>query len=299
MSSGYLLRETGGNLRRNLAMTIAAVVTMFVSLAAAGGVLIMRQAIHEQAVQWQGGVQVAVFLNASVSPGEVRAVGRLLAEDHASGGGDSLVKRYFYVDKAEAYREFKIIFGGDPQLVRVMSPALMPPSYRVVPRSPSDVTTIGDQFRGQPGVFRVAYAQQAIQALEDRFRTLSEIAVVLAIGVMIGAIALIVNTIQLAIFARRREVAVMKLVGATNWFIRVPFMLEGLVDGVLGALLAFLPIYFARRSIASFVGSESLAPQRLYVPAHDAVVTGLLMLLVGAAVGALGSAFAVRRFLRV
>ncbi len=299
MSSGYLLRETGGNLRRNLAMTIAAVVTMFVSLAAAGGVLIMRQAIHEQAVQWQGGVQVAVFLNASVSPGEVRAVGRLLAEDHASGGGDSLVKRYFYVDKAQAYREFKIIFGGDPQLVRVMSPALMPPSYRVVPRSPSDVTTIGDQFRGQPGVFRVAYAEQAIQALEDRFRTLSEIAVVLAIGVMIGAIALIVNTIQLAIFARRREVAVMKLVGATNWFIRVPFMLEGLVDGVLGALLAFLPIYFARRSIASFVGSESLAPQRLYVPAHDAVVTGLLMLLVGAAVGALGSAFAVRRFLRV
>ncbi|MDA8063159.1 MAG: permease-like cell division protein FtsX, partial [Actinomycetota bacterium] len=119
MSSGYLLRETGGNLRRNLAMTIAAVVTMFVSLAAAGGVLIMRQAIHEQAVQWQGGVQVAVFLNASVSPGEVRAVGRLLAEDHASGGGDSLVKRYFYVDKAQAYREFKIIFGGDPQLVQI------------------------------------------------------------------------------------------------------------------------------------------------------------------------------------
>lgn len=300
MSSGYLIRETGGNLRRNLAMTVAAVVTMFVSLAAAGGVLIMRQAIHEQAVQWRGGVQVAIFLNASVSPSEVKAVGKLLAEDEGSGGsGGGLVKKYFYVDKSQAYHEFKIIFGGDPQLVRVMSPAQMPPSYRVVPRQPSDVSTIGDQFRGQPGVFRVDYAQQAIQSLENRFRTLSEIAVILAIGVMIGAVALIVNTIQLAIFARRREVAVMKLVGATNWFIRIPFMLEGLVDGVLGALLAFLPIYFARRSIASFVGSESLAPQRLYVPAHDAIVTGLVMLVVGAAVGAIGSAFAVRRFLRV
>jgi cell division transport system permease protein len=304
VSSGYLIRETGGNLRRNLAMTVAAVITMFVSLAAAGGVLIMRQAIHEQAVQWRGGVQVAIFLNPSVSPSEVKAVGKLLAEDRASGtgavgAGAGLVKKYFYVDKTEAYHEFKIIFGGDPQLVRVMSPAQMPPSYRVVPRSPSDVTTVGDQFRGQPGVFRVAYAAQAIQSLENRFRTLSEIAVILAVGVMIGAVALIVNTIQLAIFARRREVAVMKLVGATNWFIRIPFMLEGLVDGVLGALLAFLPIYFARRSIASFVGSESLAPQRLYVPAHDAIVTGLVMLLVGAAVGAIGSAFAVRRFLRV
>jgi len=224
VSSGYLIRETGGNLRRNLAMTLAAVITMFVSLAAAGGVLIMRQAIHEQAVQWRGGVQVAIFLNASVSPSEVKAVGKLLAEDQASGtagGGAGLVKKYFYVDKTQAYHEFKVIFGADPQLVRVMSPALMPPSYSVVPRQPSDITTIGDQFRGQPGVFRVAYAQQAIQALENRFHTLSEIAVILAIGVMIGAIALIVNTIQLAIFARRREVAVMKLVGATNWFIRI------------------------------------------------------------------------------
>ena len=91
----------------------------------------------------------------------------------------------------------------------------------------------------------------------------------------------------------------MKLVGATNWFIRIPFMLEGLVDGVLGAVLAFIPIYFARGSIASFVGSESLGLQRLYVTPHDAVMTGLVMLVVGAAVGAIGSAFAVRRFLRV
>ncbi len=300
LSSRYLLRETGGNLRRNLVMTVAAVVTMVVSLAAAGGVLIMREAIHKQAIQWRGGVQVAVFLNASVSPSEVHAVGQLLAQDRpGKGGGPGLVKRYFYVDKAEAYREFRTIFGGDPALVRALGPAQMPPSYRVVPLKPGDVTSIGDQFQSQPGVFRVTYARQAIQALENRFHTLSEIAVALAIGVMVGAVALIVNTIQLAIFARRREVAVMKLVGATNWFIRIPFMLEGLVDGVLGALLAFIPIYFARRSIASFVGSESLIAQPLYVTPHDALMTGLIMLLVGAAVGALGSAFAVRRFLRV
>ena len=117
---------------------------------------------------------------------------------------------------------------------------------------------------------------------------------------MVGAVALIVNTIQLAIFARRREVAVMKLVGATNWFIRVPFMLEGLIQGVVGAVLAFALTYAVRNTIASFVGNETvLGIQTLYVTPHEAILTGILLLVVGAAVGVFGSAFAVRRFLAV
>ena len=294
-ASRYLVRETGGNLRRNLVMTIAAVVTMVVSLAALGGVLIMRQAINKQSVQWQGGVQMAVFMSPSVTPAEVTTMNQLL-----QGETGTVVKKYFYVNKDEAYREFKTIFGNEPQLVKVMSPALMPPSYRVVPVDPANITTLGSQLQGQAGVLKVSYAKQEIGALESRFRVLRDIAVVLAAGVMVGAIALIVNTIQLAIFARRREVAVMKLVGATNWFIRIPFMLEGLIDGILGAGLAFVATYYARDTIASFVGSESvLGPSNLYVSPHDAIRTGIVILIVGAGVGALGSAFAVRRFLRI
>ncbi|MHB1930892.1 MAG: cell division protein FtsX [Acidimicrobiales bacterium] len=289
-----MLRETSDNLRRNLVMTVAAIVTMIVSLAAAGGVLIMRQAIHKQAIQWRGGVEVAIFLNPNVTGNEISAVAQLLKQDLGT-----TVKRDFYVDKFQAFREFKTIFGGEPQLISVMTPAQMPPSFRVVPIQSNAVTQIGEQFQRQPGVLRVSYAKQEIQALQNRFHVLSEIAVALAIGVMIGAVALIINTIQLAIFARRREVAVMKLVGATNWFIRIPFMLEGLVDGVVGAGLAFVAVYFARDSIASFVGSESLISQPLYVTPHEAVMTGLVILALGAGVGALGSAFAVRRFLRV
>src|SRR6202020_2040213 len=101
---------------------------------------------------------------------------------------------------------------------------------------------------------------------------------------------------KLTIFVRRREVAVMKLVGATNWFIRTPFMLEGLIHGVVGAGVAFVVVYFARNTIASFVGSESvIGTSSLYVTPHDAVVTGIIILAVGAGVGAVGSAFAVRR----
>jgi cell division transport system permease protein len=176
----------------------------------------------------------------------------------------------------------------------------MPPSYRVVPAKAQNVAQLAKEFDNQPGVRNVGYPQQAIDQMMSHFSTLRTVALVLAAGVMLGAIALIVNTIQLAIFSRRREVAVMKLVGATNWFIRVPFMLEGLADGLVGAVVAFALTYFSRGTIASFVGSDSLnygAP--LYVSPHEAVFTGVFILVVGVLVGALGSAFAVRRFLAV
>jgi cell division transport system permease protein len=293
VSSGYLLRETGGNLRRNLVMTIAAVVTMAVSLAALGGVLIMREAINKASLQWRGGVQVAIFLEPNVSATESTAIGKELATTPG-------VKKFHYVDKEQAYQEFKTIFGGEPDLVNVLTVKDMPPSYRVVPTSAADLSELGKVFASQPGVDKVSYAAQEIDQLRSQFDRLRLGALIFAVLVMVGAVALIVNTIQLAIFARRREVAVMKLVGATNWFIRIPFMLEGLVHGVVGALLAFGLSYGARNGIASLVGSDSLlGNQKLYVTGHEAIMTGIVVVIVGAGVGALGSAFAVRRFLSV
>jgi cell division transport system permease protein len=294
LSGRYLVRETGGNLRRNLVMTIAAVVTMVVSLAALGGVLIMREAINKQSVIWRGGVQVAVFLNPTVSNNEVKAIGQVLQTTPG-------VKKYTYVDKDNSLKLFRTIFGNNKEFLDVVTYSSIPPLYEVVPTSTANVSQLQGVFSQQPGVQKVAYAKATIDAMQSRFRVLKYIAVFLAIGVMIGAIALIINTIQLAIFARRREVAVMKLVGATNWFIRIPFMLEGLVHGVVGAALAFVVTYFARDTIASFIGNDSAlnvgtAP---YVTPHDAIMTGILLLIVGAVVGVAGSAFAVRRFLQV
>ena len=127
------------------------------------------------------------------------------------------------------------MFSGEPDLVKVMSPATMPPSFRVVPARAQSVQQLASDYNKQPGVYNVGYPGQVIKDTLAHFSTLRTVALIVAGGVMLGAIALVVNTIQLAIFARRREVAVMKLVGATNWFIRVPFMLEGLVEGLVGA----------------------------------------------------------------
>jgi cell division transport system permease protein len=293
LSSSYVIRETGGNLRRNLLMTLAAIVTMAVSLTALGAVLIMRQAINKASVQWRGGVEMAIFLNPTVSTTEVTALNHEL---QATPG----VKTFHYVDKPHAYQEFKEIFGGNNDIVGVLTVADMPPSFRVVPTKAQDIAELGRQFQGQPGVLKVSYAQQVINNLIQQFHRWRNLGYGLAVGVLVGAVALIVNTIQLAIFARRREVAVMKLVGATNWFIRVPFMLEGFIHGMAGAVIAFLLTFGLRNWIASFLPDQTiLGTNALFVTPHEAILTGVVLLLVGAAVGVVGSAFAVRRYLAV
>jgi cell division transport system permease protein len=293
ISAGYVARETGGNLRRNLLMTLSAVVTMAVSLSALGGVLIMRQAINKASIQWRGGVEMAIFLQPNISQNEAAAIGHELSSTPG-------VKKFHFVNKPQAYQEFKEIFGNNNDIVGVLGVNDMPPSYRVVPTRAQEISQLGKQFQGQPGVLQVSYAQQEIDSLLHQFKQLRVIGLFLWIGVMIGAAALIVNTIQLAIFARRREVAVMKLVGATNWFIRVPFMLEGFIHGIVGAIIALAVTYGVRDTIASFVGNETvLGSRQLYVTPHEALMSGLLLLVIGAGVGVLGSYFAVRRFLDV
>jgi cell division transport system permease protein len=293
LSGGYLVRETGGNLRRNAGMTAAAVIAMAVSLTALGGVLIMRQAINKASVQWKGGVEMAIFLNPQVTGNEQSAIQQELSTTPG-------VQKFHFVDKTHAYAEFREIFGGNSDIVNVLTPDDMPPSFRVVPTRAQDISELGRQFSGQPGVLKVSYAQQEIDNLLKQFHRWRTLGFALAIGVLIAAVALIVNTIQLAIFARRREVAVMKLVGATNWFIRVPFMLEGFIHGITGAIAAFGLTYWLRNWIASFLPDQTiLGSNSLFVTPVEAILTGVVLLVVGVGVGVLGSAFAVRRYLAV
>ena len=293
VSTGYVIRETGVNLRRNLLMTVAAVITMAVSLTLIAAALLMQQAINKASVQWRGGVELSIFLQPNVTANQQQAVGHQL-------GTMQEVKNVRYVDKPQAYGEFRQMFANTPDLVNSLTINDMPPSYRVVPTKAEDVNAIGERFKSQPGVKEVVYAKDVISSILKDFSTRHNVAIVLAIAAFIGAIALIVNTIQLAIFARRREIAVMKVVGATNWFIRIPFMLEGMIQGMLGAVVAFGISFIFRGTIASLASSGPLVGgTSLYVTSTEAIWTGVVILIVGALIGALGSAFAVRRFLSV
>jgi cell division transport system permease protein len=291
----YVLRETGSNLVRHIVMTVAAVVTMAVSLTALGGALIMRQAVSTATVQYQHGVELIAFMQPQASAQEIAG----MRAELAAMMPDQIL-RCTYFDRAEAWAEFKEMFGGTPDMLKVMTPSKVPTSFRCVPAKASDIALLAAELQGKPGVYQVDYPGQVVKQELAHFAAMRNAALVVAGGVMFGAIALVVNTIQLAIFARRREVAVMKLVGATNWFIRIPFMLEGLVEGLVGAGVAFAVTYTARETLASFTGGNPYIPNAtVYVSSHNALMTGFFLLAIGVLVGVVGSGLAVRRFLSV
>jgi len=291
LSVDYVVRETASNLRRNLLMTAAAVLTVAVSLSLVGGALLLKQGVSKASLQWRGGVELSVFMLPEATPEQNEAVERELSQMPE-------VRKFSFVDQAAAFEEFKQMFANSPDLVESVEAKDLPPSYRVVPKRAEFVDVVGGRFEKRPGVKEVVFARDVVDTLLKVTRAL-QIGIVSVAGVLLlSAVLLILNTIQMAIFARRREVAVMKLVGATNWFIRIPFMLEGMVQGIVGATAAFGVVALVRNLLAGAVGANTLGNQ-LLPPASDVIGTGLFVLFAGAAIGAVGSAFAVRRFLDV
>ncbi|MGI8684043.1 MAG: permease-like cell division protein FtsX [Acidimicrobiales bacterium] len=291
LSVDYVVRETASNLRRNLLMTAAAVLTVAVSLSLVGGALLLKQGVSKASLQWRGGVELSVFMLPEATPEQNEAVERELSQMPE-------VRKFSFVDQAAAFEEFKQMFANSPDLVESVEAKDLPPSYRVVPKRAEFVDVVGGRFEKRPGVKEVVFAREVVDTLLKVTSAL-QIGIVSVAGVLLlSAVLLILNTIQMAIFARRREVAVMKLVGATNWFIRVPFMLEGMVQGIVGAAAAFGVVAIVRNLLAGAVGANVMGNQ-LLPPASDVVGTGLFVLFAGAAIGAVGSAFAVRRFLDV
>jgi cell division transport system permease protein len=292
VSLSYVAKETTSNLLRNLLMTVAAVLTVAVSLWLVGGALLLKQGVTRATIQWKGGVELSVFLKPDVEQNQIEAIGRELESMPE-------VKRQHFVTQDEAFEEFKQIVNVK-DYNDVVTAKDLPPSYRIVPRKAELVETIGERFKTQSGVSEVVYAKETIKRLLDVTRKRQIAFFGLAAVVLVSATVLILNTIQLAIFARRREVAVMKLVGATNWFIRLPFMLEGMAQGLVGAAVAFIGVYVLRNVVMDLITDPSFAPvDSLAARASDAVGTGIFLLIVGAMVGAVGSAIAVRRFLDV
>lgn len=294
LSVGYVRRETLASLKRNRLMSLAAVLTVAVSLSLVGVALLLQQGVSNATVRWSNGVDVAVFLQPTVSATQKTAVDAELK-------GLPTVKRCFYMGKQRSYAEMKRLYANQPDVYQSLTPAEMPPSYRCVLTNPKDAATVQAQFSKQPGVRNVIYPGQQIKTMEKVSSILQIIFVSLAAVLFLSAFVLIANTIRLAIFSRRREVAVMKLVGATNWFIRVPFMLEGMVQGLFGGIIAFGVILMLHWGLSYTVAHASAQNilQSVVISDGAAIATSIGVLLLGATMGGVGSFIAIRRFLEV
>jgi cell division transport system permease protein len=293
----YVVKETGKNLVRSPWLTIATVVCVFVSIVLIGAALLTRSAAGNATQRWKGGVELVIFMNPEATQEQIDSVSRDLDENPS-------VENWRFLDHQAAYEEFVDLFAEDsPELIESITPEALPTNFKVQPVQVSDelVGSLRTSFETKPGVREVVAANEAIRAIERISNIISVGMVALSVALTIAALVLIGITIQTAIFARRREIEVMKLVGATNWFIRVPFMLEGVIQGVVGSLLGIGGVYGLNWAFDRFIASdpELVLLGSFTVASNDVFATAVLLLLGGILIGAIASAVAVTFYVNV
>jgi cell division transport system permease protein len=287
----YFARETLISLRRNLLMTIAGIITVMVSLTLFGAILLVSRTVDHGTERWKHGVELEIFMKTDASQQHIDDVRTALEADKAE------VKSYRFLDHQAAWEAFKKLFSDQPALIENTTADALPESFRVVPVRAELTKNVKDAFKGMPDVDVVNTAQETVDRLLTITRVIRYVFVGMALVLLTSSLFLIVNTIRLATFARRREIEVMKLVGASNWFVRVPFLAEGLVQGAVGAGFAFGLVYILKILIVNFLHGHQSIFSAFTVYDHDAIVIGIGLFLVGGIIGVLGSAIGLRRFL--
>jgi cell division transport system permease protein len=296
---GYAVRETWASFRRNLTLTAAAILTSAVSLLLVGTTFLIQRAFENLLVQWRGDVEMIVFVRSDASAEQITLIDSVLRASPTIID----VSKLTYLNKSESYEEAKRIFVGDPVTLSLLTPESIPTQFKVVPLSddPTLVRSLSDQYRTLPGVEAVALAEDEFQVISTLSNFIRVVTLVMSLVLLVVAVGLIWNTIRTAMFARRREIEVMKLVGATNWFIRIPFMLEGLLQGLLGGIVSCGGLWALNSAWSSGVAGfkPGTGISSLIVPSSYLTSVMLILLGIGAVVGAVGSAIAATRFLDV
>jgi len=295
----YAFREVWASFRRNLTLTVAAILTSAIALLLVGTTFLIQRAFDNLLVQWRGDVEMIVFVRSDATPEQISLIDQTIKAAPTIIDAEKLQ----YLNKTESYEEAKRIFVGDPVTLSLLTPDNIPSQFKVVPitQDPELVRSLSEQYRSLPGVQDVALAEDEFQVISTLSRFVRTVTLVMSLVLLVVAVGLIWNTIRTAMFARRREIEVMKLVGATNWFIRVPFMLEGLLHGLLGGIASCGGLWVLNSAwtngVAGFKPGTGISS--LVVPSSYLTGVMLMILAIGALVGAIGSAIAASRFLDV
>ncbi|MEY2580445.1 MAG: cell division transport system permease protein [Ilumatobacteraceae bacterium] len=294
----YTLREMWASLSRNLTLTVAAVITSMVSLFLFGMTLLIQQAFDNQLSQWTGGVKMIVYVKNGTADDAVATI------EQALKSRPEIIKNVQYCSVQCSFAQAQKLFAADPESLKFLSEKNVPSYFAVEPvdkQSIVQLVSIRDSFTQLPGVRSADFPSDQITVL-GKLKSFFGVRTYVMSGVLLFAsILLIWNTIRTAMFARRREIEVMKLVGATNWFIRLPFMLEGLLQGLAGAALGSVLLLLGNADWTSGVRrfpSEAGLGGFVVTDGYPIRVV-IFMVMLGAFVGAVGSATAASRFLDV
>jgi cell division transport system permease protein len=293
MKIGFFLREAMRSLRRNAMPSFAAMATVLVTMLVLGVFIPIVQATTGAANEVRSRLLLDVYMKTDATPADVARVQNRLARETPH------VKKVEYVSKSAAYaRERK----RNPEAYQLLGSNPLPDTFRVTPDQASNIGALKRALESggkpiDPAIDTVRNRRDETNKILSATRVVKLTTAMLAALLITASILLISNTIRLSLYARRREVEVMKLVGATDWFIRWPFVIEGVIVGALGGLLAILLLAVGKIALI-----DPLAKDFALLAAPDTINFGLLVaVLIGAAVSlsAAGSGISLRRFLRV
>ncbi len=304
MRFGLILSEVGQGLRRNVSMVVSIVLVTFISLTFVGAAIILQMQINQMKGYWYDRAQVAVYLCTQYDEGGTCNAEETTVQQKAeieqllkSGVLAPLIQQYDFEDHDAAFARYQEQFAG-AEGTGFVTPDFLPETFWVNLKDPSQSDAVVERLAGVPGVEDVVDQRKYLQPIFDALNVASITAVGIAGLMLIAAVLLIATTIRLSAFSRRRELGIMRLVGASNRFIQTPFVLEGVVASLIGSV-------FASGAIVAIVhffvqgylnASPSATP---FVDLNDALIVAPILIVGGAALAALSAAVAIRRYLKV
>ena len=304
MRLGLVLSEAASGLRRNFSMVVSIVLVTFVSLTFVGAAALLQLQIGQMKNFWYDKAQVAIYLcngevpsahctNGSATKSEITAIGQALESPTLS----RFIKKSYFENHQAAYRNFQAQFKGNP-VADYVTPDLLNEAYWVNLKNPSQSAVIAEAIGGMPGVDAVTDQRRLLDQIFAVLNTASITAASIAALMLVAAALLISTTIRLSAFSRRRELGIMRLVGASNRFIQTPFILEGVLAALIGSVLAGL----ATVGIVQFFVQGYLAKAQAdiaFVTVPDALVVVPILIAVGVVLAAVSANVAISRYLRV
>ena len=303
MRLAFILGEIGSGLRRNLSMVVSVILVTFVSLTFVGAAGMLQMQINQMKGYWYDKVQVAIFLCNESSTAAGCASGAVTDEQRdnlAKMLESPAVKQYIsdfqFESQAEAFQHFKDQFSNSP-IVDSVTQDQLPASFRINMKDPEKYQIISETFSSQPGVETVSDQRQVLERIFVWMNGASVVAMGIAVVMIVCAVLLITTTIRLSAFSRRRETGIMRLVGASKTVIQLPFILEGVIAAVVGALLASGTLWLVTLWLNGDLSRQFLNTP--FISSAQVLVVAPVLIALGGGLAGIASLLTLRRYLKV
>ena len=299
MRFSFVSKEVGNGLRRNFTMTVALIVSVAVSLSLVGAALLMSAQVDRMKGYWYDKIEVSIFLCGKTSVA-FTCTGAVTDEQRTNIktvlGTLESVQEVFYESSEDAYAQFKEQFAGSAILANI-SPDALPESFRVKLDNPENFQKVASALQSVQGVESIQDQRQLLDRFFQILKGLQSFALAIALAMLFVTVLLVMNTVRVAAFARRRETSIMRSVGASNMSIRLPFILEAAIAAIIGSTLATAGILASKYWLID----AKLAPNLTFIPFvtwNEVLVIVPMLYLVGVGTTVLAASITLRRYLR-